>query len=118
MKYFLKYPLKLGDRLYEKGIEVRRATLEEVQEIFPGMTYRADSVYFGIWLPDQPKPTVVLRTQLVCRPREDVRVCENCGAEGVDGLHESVCPSTNPSQERDEPICESCGQIDCKGHPG
>lgn len=100
MKLTLKYPLRLGDRTYPAGTEVRKGTLEEMQQVWPSITYRADSAQIGVWLPEQERPTIVLKSQLVVTPREDaVRVCENCGREGIDGLHESVCPSTNPQQE-------------------
>lgn len=94
MKLTLKYPLRLGDRTYPAGTEVRKGTLEEMQQVWPSITYREDSAQVGVWLPEQERPTIVLKSQLVFS-----RVCENCGAEGVDGLHESVCPSTNPQQE-------------------
>jgi len=90
----LKYPCRVGDRIYVAGTVVRRGTLEEMQAVWPSITYRVDSAQVGVWFPEQERPTIVLKSQLVAS-----RVCENCGAENVDGLHESVCYNTNPPTE-------------------
>lgn len=62
----LKYPMKVnGGTRFDRDTVVRRATLEEVQEVWSGIHERADSPQVGVWLPSLPHPTIVSRDQIV-----------------------------------------------------
>jgi hypothetical protein len=58
-----KYPIKVGQTLFPKGTEIRQATLEEMQRVWPGITYKeSDSI--GVWFPLMAVPTIVHRSQI------------------------------------------------------
>lgn len=59
-----KYPIKVGDRLYEPRTEVRQATLEEMQRLWPGITYKDGSEAIGVWFPLMALPTIIHRSQI------------------------------------------------------
>ena len=43
-----KYPFKIGETLINKGEEGRTATLEEMQKIFPNISYKKESNFCGV----------------------------------------------------------------------
>jgi len=59
-----KYPIKVAHKLYPAGTQLRQATLEEMQQIWPGITVKPASVAVGVWFPQMTVPTIVHRSQL------------------------------------------------------
>jgi hypothetical protein len=59
-----RYPVKLCEVLFPEGTEVRPATLEEMQTLWPGIRMRKGSPQVGVWFPGLPVPTVIHTSQL------------------------------------------------------
>lgn len=61
----LRYAVKLGDTTYPVGTAVRRATLDEMQTVWPTIENKGNSIQVGVWFPGLDKPTIVLLKQVI-----------------------------------------------------
>lgn len=59
-----KHPIKVANRLFPVGTEVRQATLVEMQQVWPGIKMRRGSPQVGVWFPDVAVPTIIHVSQL------------------------------------------------------
>jgi len=60
-----RYPMKIAGKLHPAQTEVRQATLEEVQKVWPGMEHKPESKQVAVWFPGTDIPTIVGANQVV-----------------------------------------------------
>jgi hypothetical protein len=61
----LKYPLRVGSSLLAAGTELRPASLEETQKVWPGISYQPGSKQVAAWLPlETDHPIILHRIQV------------------------------------------------------
>ena len=65
-KVTLRYPIRIaGSKMFERGLEVRLATLAEVRRSWPFIQFTEGSDQVGVWFPGFDYPTFVHKSQLI-----------------------------------------------------
>lgn len=59
-----RHPIKIKDKLYPAGTEVKAATMAEMQEYWPGIRANPSSSACGVWFPEMKVPTIIKLDQL------------------------------------------------------
>lgn len=59
-----KYPIKVGQTLYNKGTEIKVATIKDMRKIFTEMEHKTGSKRVGVWFPNMKHPTVIDVSQI------------------------------------------------------